>query len=227
MNPKELREQAIKDAKCGLILDAAYKVFSEKGYWETRFEDISVLAGFSKPTLYNYYDDKESIFLSLSIREFKLLCEKIKESTSIPGPFNLNFENVLRIILSHFETHFSIVINASNIQSMMSLHADMCRHKELVSELWKTFQDIVKYVEVMIVRAKSEGEISSSIDPALLARFTMTILGEVLSNWKVRKEIDSMEAAVASVMSFLRNGVGIQSRDYQSKNKESGSGAKG
>jgi AcrR family transcriptional regulator len=192
-------------------------VFSEKGYWETRFEDIAALAGFSKPTLYNYYDDKESIFLSLSIREFKLLSEQIKKHTNIPGTFSSNFENILRIILSHFETHFSIVINASNIQSMMSLHADMCRHKELVSEMWMTFQDITKHVEVMIVRAKSEGEITSSIDPALLARFTMTILGEVLSGWKVRKEIDSMETAVSSVMSFLKNGVGIQCRDYHSK----------
>jgi hypothetical protein len=68
MDPKENRERVIKDAKCALILNAAKKLFDAKGYWETRLEDIAADVGFSKASLYNYYPDKESLFLSLAIR---------------------------------------------------------------------------------------------------------------------------------------------------------------
>ena len=45
MDPKEVREQTIKDVKCGIILDAARKVFSEKRYLNARLEDIAVRQG--------------------------------------------------------------------------------------------------------------------------------------------------------------------------------------
>jgi len=61
-NPKEVRDQTVRDAKTNLILDSALKVFSEKGYHETRLEDVAAAAGFSKASLYNYYEDKEEIF---------------------------------------------------------------------------------------------------------------------------------------------------------------------
>ena len=87
MDAKENREQIIRDAKSSLILDAARKVFAEKGFHETRLDDIAAQDGFSKAALYNYYSDKESLFLSLANRDFDHLFDAIKNNLDPQAKF--------------------------------------------------------------------------------------------------------------------------------------------
>lgn len=47
------------------ILSCAEKVFSHKGYYESQVSDISKLAGVAKGTLYQYFTNKEHLFISL------------------------------------------------------------------------------------------------------------------------------------------------------------------
>jgi len=48
------------------ILQAAQEVISDKGYFETRMEDIAQKVGVSKRTLYLYFKDKEDLFRAMS-----------------------------------------------------------------------------------------------------------------------------------------------------------------
>lgn len=54
-----------KEARPGEILDAAMKVFCEKGFAATRLDDVACLAGVSKGTVYLYFDNKEALFTAL------------------------------------------------------------------------------------------------------------------------------------------------------------------
>jgi len=47
------------------ILKVAQQVFSEKGYYETRMEDIADRLGVSKRTLYLYFKNKEELFRAM------------------------------------------------------------------------------------------------------------------------------------------------------------------
>jgi TetR/AcrR family fatty acid metabolism transcriptional regulator len=47
------------------ILDCAKSIFSEKGYYDSQVEDIVKLARIGKGTIYQYFRNKEDIFLSL------------------------------------------------------------------------------------------------------------------------------------------------------------------
>lgn len=47
------------------ILDCARKLFSENGYYQTQISDIQQLAGVARGTIYQYFDNKEHIFLTL------------------------------------------------------------------------------------------------------------------------------------------------------------------
>ena len=51
-----------KEARPEEILDAALKLFTEKGFSSTRMIDVAKAAGISKGTLYLYFDSKEAIF---------------------------------------------------------------------------------------------------------------------------------------------------------------------
>jgi TetR/AcrR family transcriptional repressor of mexJK operon len=52
-------------AKRESIVKAAWKLFLEKGYDATSMDDIATLAQVSKPTVYNHFRDKESLFAAV------------------------------------------------------------------------------------------------------------------------------------------------------------------
>jgi AcrR family transcriptional regulator len=59
MNRRERKKEKTKDN----IIDCAVSVFKEKGFKETSMEEIAEKSDVSKGTLYNYFQDKESILV--------------------------------------------------------------------------------------------------------------------------------------------------------------------
>jgi AcrR family transcriptional regulator len=60
--PTTPRGERTKEA----FLDAAKRVFSEKGYFNAKISDISAAAGRSPGSFYNYYDNKEALLEDLA-----------------------------------------------------------------------------------------------------------------------------------------------------------------
>lgn len=74
------------------ILDAAYKLFLEKGYRHTTMDDIAQQLGMSKKTLYKYYPGKlELLGASFEVTKTKLTAkvEAIVENRYISFPLKL------------------------------------------------------------------------------------------------------------------------------------------
>ena len=59
--PQPSPRQRRKDARPHELLEAALKLFVEKGFAATRAEEVAQLAGVSKGTLYLYYPSKEEL----------------------------------------------------------------------------------------------------------------------------------------------------------------------
>ena len=53
------------------LKQAAYEIFSKKGYKSTSISEIAKRAGMAVGSFYNYYDSKEDIFLDVHIEENK------------------------------------------------------------------------------------------------------------------------------------------------------------
>ena len=209
MDPKELREQVIKDAKCKLILDAAHAVFAQKGYWDARLEDIAAAVGFSKASLYNYYPDKESIFLSLSIREYRGLFEAIDEESKNEKPFLDSIEAILRIVFGHFSEHFAFLVNINNFQNMIVLQGDMAKHPELSGELHALVHKGIFLLKTVVDRAKDRNAISPLHDSTTLAIFISSLVQSLqMLSWQSGRAVD-VETAIRQIINFLKFGAGM------------------
>src|SRR5215467_194644 len=57
------RERAQRSSE---ILAAARRVFLERGYTRATMDDVARAADFSKPTLYQYFENKDALFFSLT-----------------------------------------------------------------------------------------------------------------------------------------------------------------
>ena len=91
-----MRQEA---SKAELIRQAAVRVFSRKGFYKARAEEIAQEAGVAVGTIYNYFANKEEILLSIFQTEFeeriKLFRELLERNLSLP-------EIIQRILEAHF-----------------------------------------------------------------------------------------------------------------------------
>jgi AcrR family transcriptional regulator len=62
-----IRQQLI-EARRNQILDAAAQVFAEKGFHLATTREIASTAGISEGTIYNYFDNKESLLIGIMLR---------------------------------------------------------------------------------------------------------------------------------------------------------------
>ncbi len=64
------------------ILQAAQKVFCEKGLWKTSVHDLAKACNLGVASLYYYYPNKEEIFFAVLENNLKHLLEKCREQLS-------------------------------------------------------------------------------------------------------------------------------------------------
>ncbi len=82
-----------------LIRQAAIRLFSRKGFYKTRAEEIAQEAGVAVGTIYNYFRNKEEILLSIFRTEFEERMQLFREllKSDIPVP-----EKIRRILEEYF-----------------------------------------------------------------------------------------------------------------------------
>lgn len=213
MDPKIFREQAVREAKVALIFDAARKIFSEKGFFDARLEDIAAVAGFSKASLYTYYSDKEEIFMSLAIRDLENLYHKLESSANPEVSFLKNLEIMLITIFAFFGENFGLMLSISNFQTMCRYHKEKMsdNHKQLFAELPSKFNHIVEQQTALIKAARERKEISSTIDDEQLANYMSALVRGVLFQWQLRGKMGDVKTEIEQLLRFLSSGLGVRS----------------
>ncbi|MEX2473711.1 TetR/AcrR family transcriptional regulator [Marinobacter sp.] len=74
------RREREKQARHDTILDAAERVFSEKGYERTSMDDIARTASLSRALLYVYFKDKAAIQRGIMLRAGQSLCRRFEQA---------------------------------------------------------------------------------------------------------------------------------------------------
>jgi TetR/AcrR family fatty acid metabolism transcriptional regulator len=69
------------------IIDAATKVFAEKGFYKAKVSEIAQQAGVADGTIYIYFDHKDDILISLFEEKMKEVLDNMKEQISSDTKF--------------------------------------------------------------------------------------------------------------------------------------------
>lgn len=77
--------QRRKDARPSEIVDAALRLFVERGFAATRLEDVAECAGISKGTLYLYFDNKEALLAEAVRRDIGPLIDDFAQRMRDPA----------------------------------------------------------------------------------------------------------------------------------------------
>lgn len=213
---KEKRVNRVREMKNDLILDAALEVFSEKGFHDSRLEDIAQQAGFSKASLYNYYKDKEMIFVSLATREYHIIQEKMINDPLLKVDLELSFEEnirrILTLVFDRFGQHFAFLLSLNTFQFFTIFNS--VKHKNRGENLEEQLQGarctlhntFIDLVEAAIDR----GEINTSLSPSQIHTLFDAVIDGTVREWHSNGEMGDVETTVNQLTQFLTKGLNIK-----------------
>ncbi len=100
MSPRTKTEnQKIRERSIQSILDAAVKIFNERGYHASTVAEIASEAGISKGLIYNYFDSKQAILYAIFDEAFIDIAGTINYETKGSTPQ----EKLKNIIIAYFK----------------------------------------------------------------------------------------------------------------------------
>ncbi len=213
---KEKRKQLVRDTKTSLILDAALEVLSQKGYYETRLEDIAEKAGFSKSALYRYYKDKDEIFLTIAVRERNRVYDKLTNDPQYQLDKQLHIiENLRRFLTAAFTVwgeNFSFLLSMNSVQVLSLI--DQIKGSDNLMEIEKDFLRVEDRLERLIVEliesAREKGEISSNLSSILIYDFIQGLFLVKVKIWHQNKSMGDVNKAIEAILSFIGKGIGSE-----------------
>lgn len=181
------------------ILDAAIQMFSQKGYHDTRVDDIVAASGTSKGAVYFHFTSKQDIFLALVDHLAELLVGSLAEAITREESGVMRVSAALESCLALFSRYQHLtkifLIQAVGLGSVFE-------EKQL--ELHDRFVQIIKgYLD----QAVEEGEIPA-MDTEITAQAWMGAINEVIIRWLFRGE-PSPERILKSLRVVLLRSIGV------------------
>jgi AcrR family transcriptional regulator len=99
------RKRLPSEERRATIVEAAGRLFGERGYDATRLDDIAAAAGVTKPILYRHFDTKRALYLALLERHRDDLASFAAMIDAEEGTRDERLRAVLELWLTYVEAH--------------------------------------------------------------------------------------------------------------------------
>ncbi|MGK5091467.1 TetR/AcrR family transcriptional regulator [Deltaproteobacteria bacterium TL4] len=178
------------------ILDVSREHFMRYGYRKTCLDDIARDAKISKGTIYNYFKNKEDLFLRFVEVEFTGILEQIYALVKAePDPERqlINYASgLIRVIRGFFSSHGTTLGIVRELQETYE-SLKMERHHELV------------FIEMFLKNGIQQG-IFKDHDLSATASLISQILSQFIIRWMAMEEIQA-EAEMRALFQLLFAGI--------------------
>ena len=157
------------------ILQAAAKVFAEKGFQDGTVPDVARESGVSEASIYEYFTNKENLLFSIPLEVMQRLSEKID--------FHLRLirgsAEKLRAIL-YLQLHFYIENRDYAAVIMLILKQN---RRFLDTEAHQAIRRHLKTMDRVIQEGMASGEFRDDMDPYLVRSTCLGSMEHVVTNW--------------------------------------------
>jgi len=189
-----------EERRTDAILDAAYDVFSAKGYQNATVDDIAQHAGVSKGTCYQYFSGKEEIFVATMWRTLdKLLAEATaaaegtEEALARLGMMGLTFINNFRDLQFMAIGSYTEILGGNEAL------------KKTVRDL---FDRVAKFLAAEIELGIQQ-KLFRPLEPEAVAYAMIGIAGSVGNRYLIEDDFDVLHF-FASLMEFMQYGLSLE-----------------
>ena len=192
---------AEKNQKQQDILNSARSLFKDKGFHNTKMEDIATAAGVGKGTLYEYFKNKQDIFDEACIEYVDLIIDSVKYVSNMDNTFKekllILFNGKLKMESEIANMSIDNILSSKNIISEKTVKTIIGK----ISEMYSLISNIID-------QGKEEGVVIKNIQSEILACVIVGTMSEYLRLKSHNKEYEIKENDV--IFDLLYNGLGIK-----------------
>jgi TetR/AcrR family fatty acid metabolism transcriptional regulator len=194
------------------ILDAAVKVFAQKGFFQSKVSEIAREAGVADGTVYLYFKNKDDLLISIFEEKMRDVITQFRSAISREKDARSRFKTLIRMHLASFQADPDLAA---------VLQVELRQSSRFMREYKKT--ELKRYLDIIgeiVEQGQKEGVFRRDFPTWLVKRFIFGTLDEVVSTWvQVGKGHDLESNAEFIIELFLR---GIQSEPSESKENTPG-----
>ncbi len=182
------------------LLDAAVRVFAEKGFHASRVGDIAEDAGVAHGLLYHYFRSKEEVLETIFREVWELLAADTERIERSGVPLHEQLRRFARIYLGSWLVRPDVVA---------VLVREVARSPDLGSRI-DDVRGVFLSLQRMIESGQARGEVRAECNPRLAAWVLYGALEEILTGWvlgQLPSEEADVEHAVATVVDVAYAGL--------------------
>ncbi|HBV68826.1 MAG TPA: hypothetical protein DEF04_12110 [Clostridiales bacterium] len=193
---------AEKNQKRNDILTSARALFSERGFHDTKMEDIAQGAGVGKGTLYEYFKNKQDIFDETCIEYLRTITEDVNRI----GNMDISFREKLIMLFNERNNTIDDVFDKNPVDYIMS-YKNIISEKTLIT-MFACVSEINSVIIDMIEGGKNEGVVKKDIPSDIIACCIVGTMGEYFNLKKNKKDYTFNDDDI--IFNLLFDGFGVK-----------------
>lgn len=187
------------------IIEAAIKLFAEKGYSNTSTSEIAKVAEVSEGTIFKHYGTKDTLLLSLIIPYIKEFLPSIADEvfSEIINDTVTTFEEFLRAFLKN-----RILFISKNRELFQVVIKEMIYKEELKNELLPYFSKTAnQHITKIVNYFKEQGELIDIPTEKIVNMLLIFIGGFFISRFVVLNKETIKDDEIEEAIRFVLNGI--------------------
>lgn len=196
---RPLTREERKEDKRARLRDAAWELFSTKGYDATTTKEIAARAGVASGTLFLYARDKADLLFLVLHERLSAAVDEGMRTVPIDAP-------LLEQLLHLFSGFFRVYAQSPDVARafIKELPGADGPNAQLTNQL--TFA-LITHVAGLVTRAQAKGEIAADVPPVLLAQNAFALYYFALLAW-----LGKMTTLEGALDPMLRHSLSLQLR---------------
>jgi len=195
-------EEKLTEKRKRQILEAAIRVFAEKGYHGTKTKEIAERAGVSEGTVFKYFKTKKDILLDLlNTSSIDFLMKMIHEAES-------EKKDVQEVLVSFLKKYAEFIKN--NFELMKLIFYESQFHEDLKKEFLKKVDKKITYLCEELIKEKIKKGEFREVDPRIAVKaFMGMVIGTLIwikTEGTLENDIDE-EKVLHQLIDIFFNGI--------------------
>lgn len=203
LTAREAVRERNRSAYRELILEAAERVFVERGFARTRISDVAKEAGVATGTVYNYFEGKDDVFRSLMQLRFTEFIDKITAVYEENKDPIKRIEAMIRFVVQDLDEHADMYALIVGLGAMSEASIGVIGGDELANQYT---QYVAVFERAFRAASRAKRLKSTGGKPADLAAFVTGAINGVARMWVVSGRSTSLTAAANFIIATFREG---------------------
>jgi AcrR family transcriptional regulator len=203
--PRKARDKLLRRTD---ILNAATRVFAEKGYHKATMSDIARQAEYAVGTIYLYFKDKQALYLALTDEKIDELIRRIKERIADAGGALEKIKALIEGEFAYFEENedfFRIYFSEGGLDGWA------IKDKPSPATVEKIMK-FLDYISSIIKLAQTDNVIRKELDPKRTAHLLGSMIKSVIIPWLKDKpsKKESLKGLSSFILDAFLNGTAVK-----------------